>query len=108
MVITIKSKEVELKYSFHSLKYMKDFSLKELEDIEDKPMLLASALETLLMGAVNHRRTEQFTLGNVQDFLEQYIDEEENDMVELLQNLMKLLEESGFFKSLRKRANVTE
>lgn len=108
MVITIKSKEVELKYSFHSLKYMKDFSLKELEDIEDKPMLLASSLETLLMGAVNHRRTEQFTLANVQDFLEQYVDEEENDMVELLQNLIKLLEESGFFKSLRKRANATE
>lgn len=100
MMINIKGKEVELRYSFNSFKYMKDFSLQGLEEVEDKPFLIVPMLESLLMGAVNNNPKVKFTVVDVQAFLEEYMENE--SLTGLLEELMDKLQKSMFFKSLQR------
>jgi hypothetical protein len=100
MNINIDGKDVELKFSFNSFKYMQDFDLKELADIEAKPFKIIGIVESLLIGAVNHDAKVKFSEQKVELFLEEYM--VEGSITELLETLMKMLEDSYFFKSLQK------
>jgi hypothetical protein len=105
MKISIKNKEVELKFTFNSFKYMQDFDITMTQDLETKPFRVLPLLETLLLGAVNSNPKVRFTVEDVQKFLEEYIEnsDEENSLSGLIENLMELLEASSFFKSLQKK-----
>lgn len=101
MVVKIKNKEMELKYSFNSFKYMEDFDISVLGDIQTKPFKMVGLIETLMMGAVNYNPKVRISREDVQKYLEEFMDED-GDITTLLEELMGLLEKSSFFKSLQK------
>ena len=102
MNIVFDGKERELKYTFNSFEFMEEFDLGILEEAEAKPFKILPLIRMLLLGALNHNSTEYKTNDNeVVSFLEEYIIE--NDISELLTELMDLLGESNFFKSLQKK-----
>ena len=105
MIIKIKDKDVELKYTFNSFKYMEELDMSELSEIQNKPFKIISIVGILLLGAVNNSRRNKFTVIDVEEFLEEYINE--NSVADLLEELMKQLQESDFFKSLQKK-NIEE
>lgn len=100
LVIKIRNEEVELKFTFNSFKYMREFDMGAIQNIENKPFELIPVLETLLLGAVNSSPKVKFSLLDVEAFLEEYI--EEHSVSVLLNDLMELLQESSFFKSLQR------
>ena len=100
MVIKIKGKDQELKYTFNSFKYMQEFSPSEFEKIEKSPFKIIPLIEMLMMGALNSNPRIKFKEEDVQDFLEAYA--VDNNVSTLLTDLMSLLEDSSFFKSLQK------
>ena len=99
MNIKIKGKDVELKYTFNSFNNMEDFDINELTEIESKPFKMVRITETLLMGAVNNNPKIKFTHDDVVDFLEEYVIE--NSISKLIEELINLLQDSNFFKSLQ-------
>ena len=101
MVVKCRNKEVELKYTFNSFKYMTDFSASAFEEIDDKPFKVLGILEILLLGALNHDKKVRFTTDDVDDVLESM--SENGDLAGLLEHLMGILQESGFFKGLQKK-----
>lgn len=101
MEIKFKGKDVELKFTFNSFKYMEEFDVTELENVESKPFKLIPIIEMLLMGALNNNPKVKVNYVDVQNFLEEYV--EENSIADLLEQLMELLQESNFFKSLQKK-----
>lgn len=100
MVIKIKDKEVDLKFTFNSFKYMRDFDMSKMNEVEDRPFEIIPVLETLLLGAMNNSPKLKFSVSEVDDFLEEFL--EEGSVVDLLNDLMELLQESSFFKSLQR------
>lgn len=104
MVFKIKNKEVELKFTYNSFRYMQDFDLSMASDLETKPFKVFPLVETLLFGAVNSNPKVRFSLEDVQTSLEDVLTSEDNEVSlnELVETLMKLLETSSFFKSLQK------
>ena len=100
MIIKIKNTDCELGFTFNSFKYMGDFDLSALADMESKPFKVIPLIETLLLGAVNNNPKVKFSILDVQRFIEAYI--EDGSLQDLLAELMKLLQESRFFKSLQK------
>lgn len=101
MNIKIKNKEVELKFSFNSFKYMEEFDIVGLSDIEKKPFKIISMVEILLLGALNHNPKIKISKEEISTFLEDYIIE--NPINVLMEELMVKLQESNFFKSLQKK-----
>lgn len=100
MNININGKEQELKFTFNSFKYMTDFNLKDIELMESKPFMVVPMAELLLLGALNHNPKVFIPMSMVDEFLEEYISE--NSINDLLAELMGLLQDSSFFKSLQK------
>ena len=100
MVIDFKDEELELKFTFNSFKYMRDFDMGVIQTIESKPFELIPQMESLLLGAMNNNPKKKFSILDVESFLEEYI--EEGSVTELLNELMELLQESSFFKSLQR------
>lgn len=101
MIITIKGKECELGFTFNSFKYMQEFDIKALDEIESKPFKVVPMLEMLLIGGVNHNPKVKFNMTDVELFLEDFM--LEGSLPELLELLMGLLQESNFFKALQKK-----
>lgn len=100
MVIKIQGKDKELKYSFNSFRHMKDFNLRDLEDVENQPFKILDVATVLLRGALNHSPKEFVGEEVIVEFIEEYI--EENSIAELIEELMSMLQDSNFFKSLQK------
>lgn len=103
MLINIKGKEKELKFTFNSFRFMQNFNLGELDEMEKNPFKIINIVETLMVGALNNDPKDKYSLADVDTFLEWYM--EDNSLPELLENLMSLLQESSFFKSLQKETN---
>lgn len=99
MTITINNKVVELKFTFNSFKYMEDFDMGDVSDIDKHPFKVIRLTEELLYGAVNNSPKVKFTKEDVAIFLEEYA--ETNPMLDLLTELMGELENSSFFKNLQ-------
>lgn len=100
MTINYKEEDIELKFSFNSFKYMRDFDMSAIQNIEAKPFEIIPLMESLLLGAMNCNPKKKFSILDVEAFLEDYIEEE--SITELLNELMELLQESSFFKSLQR------
>ena len=99
----IKSKEYDLKYTFNSFKYMTELDFALLEAAEDRPFLIAPFLDTLLLGALNHNPRVKISEIDVVEQLEEFVADENNHITELMTELMELLQESNFFKSLQRK-----
>lgn len=106
MLVKIKNKEVELKYSFNSFRFMEDFDISKFDELESKPFKIIPLATMMLMGALNHNPKTIYSLRDVTEFLEEYVIE--NSISDLLEELMKLLEDSNFFKSLQKSKKVEQ
>lgn len=102
MIISIKNKEIELKFTFNSFKYMKDFDVSQMALLETKPFMVVDIAESLLLGAVNNDIKQQFSIIDVQKFLEKYVEVDGESLPDLVEELMVKLQESNFFKSLQK------
>lgn len=100
LVIKVRNEEAELKFTFNSFKYMKEFDMGAIENVEKKPFEIIPILELLILGALNNSPKKKYTETDVANFLEEFI--EEGSIVELLNQLMELLQESSFFKSLQR------
>ena len=102
--ITIKNKEVTLKYTFNSFNYMEDLDFGELDVIQTKPFKIIKVLRTLLLGAVNSDPKVAFSEMDVMEYIENFTADEtsEETLVDLTKNLIDLLQESNFFKNLQK------
>lgn len=101
--VKIKNKEYELKFTFNSFKYMKELNLKDIEDFESNPIKIACMLEIMLLGAVNANPNKPVKESELQEYLEEYFNEETSDVTALFEELMILLQESSFFKSLQRK-----
>lgn len=106
MEIKVRNEQVELKYTFNSFKFMREFDMSVIGNVENKPFEIIPVLETLLLGALNSNSKKKYTATDVENFLEEFI--EEGSIVELLNGLMDLLQESSFFKSLQREESKTE
>ena len=104
MVIKLKDKEVELKFTFNSFKYMRDFDMSKMNDVESRPFEIIPVIEALLLGAMNNSPKLKFSAVEVDEFLEEFL--EEGSVVDLLNELMELLQESSFFKSLQRETKM--
>lgn len=104
MVVNIKGKDVELKYSFNSFKYMRDLDMGAINDIENRPFEVVPMLVVMVLGAVNNDRKVKFTEAEVEEFIEEFI--KEGSISEFIAELMELLQESNFFKSLQRETKA--
>ena len=101
MKIMIGKKEHELKYTFNSFKYMENFDLEDINDLQRKPFKMISITEQLLIGALNHDPKKVVMVSDISEYLESVM--EEGSITDLLEELMDLLQNSSFFKNLQKK-----
>lgn len=99
MKIILDNETVELKYTFNSFKYMEDFDVSELDVLERKPFKIASVSTLLLRGALNNNPDKFYDDRVINDYLETQL--VNGKLVDLLEKLIELLQESDFFKSLQ-------
>lgn len=98
-IIKMGTRSVELKYTFNSFKYMEDLDMSVMAEIDRKPFKILFLAETLLLGAVNHNPKDFYSPDFVRDYLETLM--ETGSLMDLIEQLMTLLQESNFFKSLQ-------
>jgi hypothetical protein len=101
MIVKFKENDFELKYTFNSFKYMEEFDITELEQVDKKPFKALSLARIMLFGAFNHNPSKIIGEVDIDKFLEEYM--EENSIVELITSLVDLMQKSDFFKSLQKK-----
>jgi len=102
MVITFKGKEVELKYTFNSFRYMEEFDINDLGELDRKPFKLIGVVEHLLTGALNYSPNSIYKQVDILAYIEEEMEKEDGDIAGLLTGLVELLEKSNFFKNLQK------
>lgn len=100
MILEHKKKEYELKFTYNSFRYMQDLDLSDLELLETRPFMMIGLTEQLLLGAINNTPSKKVTIQTVSNIVESKM--EEGVLVELMEQLIKLLEDSSFFKNLQK------
>lgn len=99
MNITVKGKEVQLKFTYNSFRHMGDLDISEIGKLETNPFKLIGVAEILLLGAINNNPKRYFDLETVQNYLEGLM--ENGELLDFTQKLMEMLEESSFFKNLQ-------
>ena len=100
MTIEINGITYQPKFTFNSFKYMEDLDVSALENLKKTPFMIVPFVETLLMGALNSNPRTRVAMVDVDEYLEEYV--KEGSLTELADELIKLLEESNFFKSIQK------
>ena len=101
MNIKIKGNDYKVEFTFNSFKYLDEFDISVIDEIQNKPFKIITVCEQLLFGALNNNPTKVVTLDIVDAHLEDVL--ENGDISELLNTLMELLQESNFFKNLQKK-----
>lgn len=104
MVVKIRDKEIELKYTFNSYRYMRELDVSMMEEIERKPFLMIDFVEQLLVGALNCEPCFKVTEDEVSAYVQSVIENPEGDLMALFNELVEKLEDSDFFKQLQKTA----
>ena len=99
MNIKVDGKEIELEYSFNSFKYMEDFNVLELQEIESKPFKVLKIVSQLLFGAMNHNPKAFYSFEQVDAVVEQI--SMDGMLTDSITELVALLEASDFFKALQ-------
>lgn len=100
MELEIGKKKYKLAFTFNSFRYMEELDFTELEDVESKPFKMIGFTEKLLLGALNSNPKVQYSIQDAMSILENYVDGGGN-LVELIEDLTNMLEESHFFKNLQ-------
>jgi hypothetical protein len=101
MNIKVKDKDYELKFSYNSFLHLGDFDMSGLEEIQHKPFMLITVTRQLLIGALNFDPKKIVTVEEIDEIMETML--EETNISDLFTDLVKLLEDSSFFKSLQKK-----
>lgn len=99
MKIKIEGKEVELKFTYNSFRYMEDLDLGDIGKLETNPFKLIRINEILLLGALNNDPKKQYKFEVVQEYLEGCM--EDGTLLKISEDLMGLLEKSSFFQNLQ-------
>jgi len=99
MTVNYKDKQIELKFTFNSFRYMQDFDVQDLERVQTKIFMMIGLSRDMLMGALNKEPYEKYTYEQVDEILEPYV--ESGEILQLFGDLSELLMESSFFTSLR-------
>lgn len=100
MILKLTDKELEVKFTFNSFKYMEEFDISKLDGIEHKPFKVIAVTKELLVGGLNYSPAKVFNEVDADAILEEVI--ENGSVGELLELLLDELQESNFFKSLQK------
>ena len=101
MEIEFGKKKVDLKFTFNSFKYMENFDLRELAEIEVKPFKVIPISQQLLLGASNCDKSVKVSPLEVERYIEKAVEEEK--LTELVEFLVEELKESSFFKLTQKK-----
>lgn len=101
MIITVKEKEYKIEFTFNSFKHLEDFDINDLNNVENNPFKMPLVTRKLLFGALNHDPKVYFTDEEVDKILEDYMEDE--NIGDLLTELVEVLQNSSFFKSLQKK-----
>lgn len=96
---TIGGREVEFKFTFNSFLYMEDLDLTVFEQFETKPLKMIPVTKMLVTGAANNDPQKFFNQKDITEYIESQI--KEGKFSELFEHLVKLLQDSDFFKSLQ-------
>ena len=99
MKVEINGKEVELKYTYNSFKYMEDLNVADIGNLETNPFKVIGINEILLLGALNHNPKVIFGRDVVSEYLEARMDD--GTIFNVSEQLMELLEKSSFFQNLQ-------
>lgn len=99
--INIKGIVHEPKFTFNSFKYMEEFDIDALQTLDKTPFKIIPVVEMLLLGALNSNPRTRVSLVEVDEFLDEFISGD-GSLSELTEELINLLQESNFFKSLQK------
>lgn len=100
MTINVRGKDVELKYSFNSFKYLEEFDIRDLQEISVKPFKLIPLAEMLSMGALNNDPTFKVSYDEVCAIVEDIV--MNGDVSGFITELTSKLQDSDFFKQLQK------
>lgn len=103
--ITIDDRTYILDYTFNSFNYMEDLDIEELATIDKKPFKMFKFATILLLGAMNNDPRVRVDIETVELALVEYA--KEKSIPELIEELIGLLQESDFFKSLQKKETPT-
>ena len=106
MKIKIKGKDVELKFTYNSFRYMEDLDINDISKIETNPFKVIRINEILLLGALNNNPKKIYEFDVVQEYLETAL--EEGNLFQVSEQLMGLLEKSSFFQNLQVEETETE
>jgi hypothetical protein len=99
-MITINGKTMDLEFTYNSTKYLSDFDLTLFDQMEAKPFKSLELVTGLLYASMNSSKHTKVSLDEVDDVIESAVNE--GKFSELLEELVKKLQESAFFQSLQK------
>ena len=102
MKIVFNNENVELKYTFNSFKYMEELDISDMQLLEKKPFKMLPLASMLLLGALNNDPLVVYVEVDVEAYLETQL--KKGDIIDIFEKLVKLLEESDFFKSLQAKS----
>lgn len=106
MNINYNGKQVEVKYTYNSFKFMREVDFAILNEIDRFPFKLFDLAESLLYGGLNHDRKVRYIADDVDAILEEV--SEKGDLMEFVEGMIEELEKSGFFKSLHRQEDEQE
>lgn len=101
MKIKIGEVDVELRYTFNSFKYMREFDINEMNDIQNKPFKVFAVLSELFYGAVNHNPSIVVSKEESDTMLQEYVSSKDCNIGEFINKLFEMLTENDFFKQLQ-------
>lgn len=99
MIINVNEKDYELAFTFNSTKYLSDFDFSVMDELQQKPFKIIGLCEQLLFATLNHNPKKVVSLDVVNQHLEEVTIN--GELIELFENLTKLMTDSDFFKSLQ-------
>ena len=99
MNINYKDKEIELKFTYNSFRYMEDLDINRLEQMDSNIFSMIGVSRDLLIGAINKEPSEKYTYADVDAILEPLTDS--GEIVDFFREIFELLSNSGFLSRLR-------
>ena len=99
-MINIKGKDLEIKFTYNSMKYMQEFDITSFAEVEHKPFKAIALIRELLFAGLNHDPKVVIGEITIDEYIESSI--EEGKFQELMEEVINKLNESDFFQSLQK------
>lgn len=97
--IPVGDKEISIEYTFNSFKFMQDFDVTAMSEVENKPFKVIGILSSLLTGGLNSNPKRLVATDIVDMYTEQII--QSGLAVDVIEECFTELQESDFFKSLQ-------